>query len=612
MLDLLYYETIEKQFMASFLGINKIYKAAVIFKRAYWQYKWQILITTLLGFVSGLLSSLGIGMLIPLFAFVTQQNGSYSSNTLHNLVSQIFSFLHLSYNLPFILLLMVSLFIAKALIFVLVANINERISGHYASNTGSMLLQKTLGSNWTFLMNQKVGHIDNIISNDTKTGGNTLIDISSILVLTGNLVAYTFVAFKISSTITALSFLGGVLIFAILKPLFYRSRKISKYINITSKELSHFINESMIGSKTLKAFAVESAVTEKGSLFFETLRKVQIRASLINNLQGALFEPVSLLFISALFLYSYKSPSFDIASFVVIVYLIQKMYSFIQSIQAKLNKINSSFTYLDTLLSYKNEVQKYQEKSSDNRHFKFEKTIDVQGITFTYPNIESHALSNIDFTIRKGEMVGLIGPSGAGKTTLVDILLRLLMPQKGIIKVDDTGIDSIDLIDWRKNIGYVSQDIFLLNDTIEANIRFYDKSITHEDVVIASKVANIYDFIEGLPNKFETQVGERGVKLSGGQKQRVSLARVLARKPLLLILDEATSSLDNESESLIQKAINDLKGKVTVLVIAHRLSTVMNSDKLIVLENGKLVETGNPTELIKNPDSYLYKSFHTT
>jgi ABC-type multidrug transport system fused ATPase/permease subunit len=126
----------------------------------------------------------------------------------------------------------------------------------------------------------------------------------------------------------------------------------------------------------------------------------------------------------------------------------------------------------------------------------------------------------------------------------------------------------------------------------------------------AAKMANIYDFIQGLPNKFETQVGERGVKLSGGQRQRISLARVLAKKPSLLILDEATSSLDNESELLIQKAINDLKGRVTVLVIAHRLSTVMNSDRLMVIENGELAETGTPAELIKNTDSYLYKSYH--
>ena len=599
-----------RRVITSFLELNKFYKVLVIFRQAFWQYKWQILITTVLGFISGLLGGLGIGMLIPLFAFVTQQNSPDTPNTLHYFVNQIFSFLHLGYNLPLILALMMSLFIIKAVLAVLVGYINETIAARYVRDTGSMLFKKTLGADWTFLMNQKVGYLSVVIFNDVTMAGGILVAISDTLIRIASLLAYAIIAVKISSTITALSLLGGVLVFAILKPLFYRSRKLSRLSNITVKKLSHLINESLIGSKTLKSFAAEPAVVEKGALYFEELKKVQIKSSLINNSQSALFEPISLLFISALFLYSYKLPSFDIASFLVIVYLIQKMYSFIQAIQAKLNSINSSFTHLNTMLDYRDNVQKFQEKSSGNRHFKFEKSINVQGVTFAYPEIESHALSNIDFMIQKGEMIGLIGPSGAGKTTLVDLFLQLLTPQRGIIKVDDVDIASIDLTDWRKNIGYVSQDIFLLNDTIEANICFYDKSITHEDVVVAAKMANIYDFIQELPNKFETEVGERGVKLSGGQRQRISLARVLAKKPSLLILDEATSSLDNESESLIQKAINDLKGKVTVLVIAHRLSTIMNSDRLFVIENGKLIETGTPTELIKNVDSYLYKSYH--
>jgi ABC-type multidrug transport system fused ATPase/permease subunit len=212
--------------------------------------------------------------------------------------------------------------------------------------------------------------------------------------------------------------------------------------------------------------------------------------------------------------------------------------------------------------------------------------------------------------VQKGEMIGIIGPSGAGKTTLVDILLRLLKPQNGIILADDVDIDSIDLDSWHKNVGYVSQDIFLLNDTIEANIKFYSNSVSQNDVIAASKMANIYDFIQELPNKFDTPTGERGVKLSGGQKQRIALARTLARKPSILILDEATSALDNESEKRIQEVIENLKGKMTVLVIAHRLGTVMNCDNLLVLDKGKIIEEGKPQELLKDKESYFFKMYN--
>jgi len=149
-----------------------------------------------------------------------------------------------------------------------------------------------------------------------------------------------------------------------------------------------------------------------------------------------------------------------------------------------------------------------------------------------------------------------------------------------------------------------------LNDTIENNIRFYNNLLTKEDIIKVVKIANIYDFIENQPDKFSTLVGERGVRLSGGQRQRVILARVLAKNPEILILDEATSALDNESELLIHEAIEKLKGKMTILVIAHRLSTIMNSDKLFVLENGKITEQGKPAEMLKDKDSYFYKVYN--
>ena len=204
-------------------------------------------------------------------------------------------------------------------------------------------------------------------------------------------------------------------------------------------------------------------------------------------------------------------------------------------------------------------------------------------------------------------MVGLVGPSGAGKTTLVDLLLRLLTPQAGQIVIDNIDVTAIGIQQWRSNIGYVSQDIFLINDTIKNNITFYSSSVTDAAVAAAAKMANIDEFIMQQKDGFDTVVGERGLQLSAGQRQRISLARTLARQPKILILDEATSALDNESEVLIQKAIENLKGKITVIAIAHRLSTIMNSDRVMVLEDGTISESGSPANLLKNRQSYFYK-----
>jgi len=175
--------------------------------------------------------------------------------------------------------------------------------------------------------------------------------------------------------------------------------------------------------------------------------------------------------------------------------------------------------------------------------------------------------------------------------------------------VDGEDVTKIDLYDWRKNIGYVSQDIFLLNGSIADNIRFFDDSMGEDVLVNAAKMANIYDFIISTPDGFSTQVGERGVLLSVGQRQRISIARALARKPLILILDEATSALDRDSEIVIQEVIGRLKNYMTIIIIAHRLTTVMESDKIFVIDGGKVVEEGPPNFLLMKHDSYLSRIY---
>ena len=209
-------------------------------------------------------------------------------------------------------------------------------------------------------------------------------------------------------------------------------------------------------------------------------------------------------------------------------------------------------------------------------------------------------------------MIGIVGVSGAGKTTIADLVMRFTDPSEGRLLLDGRDAKDIHLKAWRENIAYVSQDIFLKNGTVENNIKFYDQSISDEDMITAAKTAQCQDFISELPKGFKTEVGERGNNLSGGQRQRIVLARALSRKPQILILDEATSSVDNQSEALIKQAISDLKGKITIVVIAHRLSTILDADKVIYLDHGKIIEEGDPQTLLKNPGSAFYKMYNTS
>ena len=192
----------------------------------------------------------------------------------------------------------------------------------------------------------------------------------------------------------------------------------------------------------------------------------------------------------------------------------------------------------------------------------------------------------------------------------MDLILRLFAPTAGEILIDGGNIAEINLKEWRQNIGYVSQDIFLLNDTIANNIKFYNETISEAAIREAARLANIEDFINECPNKFETEIGERGVMLSAGQRQRIIIARILARQPKFLIFDEATSALDNESEAQIQKVLQNLRGKITVLIVAHRLSTVLDADQLLVLDNGIIAEQGRPRTLLEDKNSYFYKTYN--
>ena len=229
--------------------------------------------------------------------------------------------------------------------------------------------------------------------------------------------------------------------------------------------------------------------------------------------------------------------------------------------------------------------------------------ISFKDVTFSY-NDSKTILNHVSFDIKQGENIALIGPTGGGKTTICHLIPRFYNITSGEIKIDDQNINDFTLESLRKNIGIVQQDVFLFNGTIKENILYGNENATDEQVIEASKKANIYEYICSLEDGFDTVVGERGVKLSGGQKQRISIARVFLKDPKILILDEATSALDNTTELLIQNSLNELSKGRTTIIVAHRLSTIKNATKILVVSNGSIIESGNHDELINKKGIY--------
>lgn len=588
---------------------NKIIKAVKLFWLAFYEYRLKIFYLILLGFVAGILEGFGINALIPLFSFLNKGNGN-ETDLISKIIQKFFFFLGLNFNIKFLLIFIAAIFILKAAFIFFSKYKTDKIVADYVKKTRQKLLKQTLNANWDFLSKQRIGYLEKNLVVNIDAGSTFLMHFASTIILLADILIYILIALNISLTISVLILIIAGLVFLLIKPLVYRARLLSRQNVEAMKNTANLIDENMLGIKNIKSMALEDKITERGHKYFKELEKIKIKLSWLSNFTYAIIQPISIISILIIFAFLYKTSNFNLASFAVIVYAINRIFTFMETAQSKLHNISNSYPYLKSVLDYQTLIEKKQEKQDIGSDFAFQDKIEFKNVCFAYPDEKENVLEKVNFKIKKGEMLGIIGESGAGKTTMVDLLLRLTAPQVGQILVDEKNINQIKITNWRQNIGYVPQDIFLINDTIANNIKFYDEKISQKDIIEAAKMANIYDFINEQPQKFETQAGERGMELSGGQRQRIALSRVLARKPQILILDEAMSALDAESEKLIRKSIEILHGKITVIVIAHRPSTILGADKLIILEKGKITENNTPQKLLANKDSYFYKIYN--
>lgn len=576
-----------------------------LYNYGFGKYKSHIILLIFLGFLAGLFEGVGVNALIPLFSFIIG-NGNTGDDIISKSIGKVFQYVHVPFSLKYLLIFMCLLFILRAVVSIISGYIRAHITSDYSEKTRSNLFAKTIITKWSYLLNQKMGHLQTVLMTNVTNTEALLSHISSVVAIISSLLVYVFVAINISAMTTLITVVVASLFFVVFKPLMYNTKLANSEIESTNRVINHFVNENILGIKTVKVMLADEVVIARGKEYFQSLKKLISRVSFLRIVPNSLMQPLGVILIMVIFAISYKLPNFNIAAFAATVYLIERIFLYFQQLQLSAQTINDTTPYLRTLVNFEKEAVLFEEKYRGTEKFSFKNTIEFKDISFSYQHSKS-ILNGLNFKINQGEMVGLIGPSGAGKTTIVDLMLRLFEPTRGNILVDGHDITDINLRSWRENIGYVSQDIFLINDTIGNNIRFYNSALKEEEIIEATKMANIYDFIKTLKDGFNTVIGDRGVMLSAGQRQRIVIARVLTRKPQLLILDEATSALDNESEVQIQKVIENLKGKMTVLVIAHRLSTINNAHKLMALDGGKIVEQGKPEELLKDKDSYFYK-----
>ncbi|BAY48234.1 ABC transporter-related protein [Scytonema sp. HK-05] len=454
----------------------------------------------------------------------------------------------------------------------------------------------------------KVGDLINRLGGElgraTSAIGNTV----KLIVLGITILVFVGLLLSISWELTIAATILLSLVTLINQFAIARSKKFGKELSDMSKAYSIAVLETLNGIRLVKATGNEEREYQR----IKKLIRDREKAEFESQVNSEAIAPVSeVMGITALLLIVFLSRAFfadqiSSLSALLLTYLLVLLR--LLPLISQLNTIRSSFastaSSVEMVIDFLSWENKPLMSTGNIAYTKLEKGIDFSHISFSYPGHDKLVLKDVNLYLPKGTTLALVGSSGAGKSTMADLLPRFYDPISGCITIDGIDLREFDLKSVRKAMGVVSQDTFLFNDSVRKNIAYGRPEATDEEIMIAATRANAYEFIIKLPQGFDTQIGDRGVMLSGGQRQRLAIARALLQDPEILILDEATSALDTVSERLVQAAIDDLSRDRTTLVIAHRLSTVQKADQIAVLDQGRVVEVGTHKELLEKGGYY--------
>ena len=454
----------------------------------------------------------------------------------------------------------------------------------------------------SYFKKNKLGDTLSKLTNDTTSLGrigfiifDMFKELLTVLILTGRM-------FQVDYILALVSLILLPLIIRVVRKYTKKIRKYGRERQDTTGKVTAFTQETLSGIFVIKAFNNTDFVIDKykdltKEEFEQAYKTTKIKAKVspINEVITTFMVLLVVLYGGYQILVTKKITSGDLISFVTALGL---MHQPLKRLISKNNDLQDSLPSADRVVEIFDEkvetdvfgeAIEFDEKIQD---------IKFENVNYKYEDSNEYVLKNINLDVKAGEIVAFVGKSGSGKTTLVNLLARFFNTDEGTVKVNGVNIKNIPLKIYRNKFAIVPQETFLFGGTIKENISF-GKKVTDEEIISAAKMANAYNFIqEDLPNKFETEVGERGALLSGGQKQRIAIARALIKNPEIMILDEATSALDSESEKLVQEALDSLMEGRTTFVIAHRLSTIVRADKIVVMENGEIKEMGTHFELI--------------
>lgn len=586
-------------------------KHVLFFLNQLYSYTGKKLYLNLLGIVViSSLDGVGLLLLIPMINYSGIVNFEFGNS----ITTKAMAFLHQlpqGLGLSFILLIFLLFNLIQNLLQRFVTIQNMKIQHGFARYLRVEIFKDLLHANWDFYVKSRKSDLVNTVTTELSrviTGTNTFLQFITAIIFT---LIQICIAFLISPEITMFVLMSGFILSFFSRGLIKRSHLLGGKTSEIGRLLLAGITENFNGIKDIKINTMEKSrinwfhsISQR--MYDEQIQHVKLKTA------SQLYYKITSAFLIAIFIFlSVNLFNAQSSHLLLIIVIFSRLWPRVIGVQASLEQIASTIPSLKSVIQLKIESQAFRELDNLDppmvNPINMNKGIECKHVFFRYNERENfYDLNNINIFFPSNSMSAVIGKSGAGKSTLIDLLMGLNKPEKGQILIDGKPLTKGNLLALRRSVSYVSQDPFLFNSTIRENLLLIQPESTEKQLWSALEFAAA-DFVKRLPQGLDTLIGDRGIKLSGGERQRLVLARAILRKPSILILDEATSALDSDNEARIQRALEKLKGQMTIIVIAHRLSTIKNADQVIVLDQGKLIQQGGFTQLASEQEGVFCK-----
>jgi ATP-binding cassette subfamily C protein len=580
-------------------GVFRTYVAALL-NVASWKVAIALIMTLLISGMQGA----RLLLLIPLMQLVGLQVQGGSIGWFNELVSSMFATVGLRPTLGMVLVALLIFSTVLAMLNRWLTTFNYALQEEFSAYFRRRLYRAIGNTNWLTFIRTRSSDFTHALTTELD---RVSLATSLLLLLITNaamVIIYVLLALRLSAAMTALVFFCGMGLLLVLRKKSRLARMTGEEISLATNGIYAATTEYLGGMKTVKSYGAEGRSADLFSKLAD--RVVQTRIDSVRNQADASFwfGVGSMTILCAILYVAFKVFTISAAELLLLLFVFNRIIPRFSSVQQHYQQFLNVVPAFDVVMRILMRCEaETQSKPALQERIELRDGIRFDTVSFSYGEEEKvPAIEGLDLTIREGEITAVVGPSGAGKSTFADLVMGLIVPKEGRVLVDGTPLSAEKTQAWRNQIGYVPQDTFLFNDTVKANLLWACPKADDDGIIQALNSAAAEEFVFGLPEGIHTVLGDRGVRLSGGERQRLSLARALLRKPSLLILDEATSALDSENERRIQDAIENLHGRMTILVITHRLSTIRRADVIHVLEEGRLVESGDWDTLLNTRD----------